>query len=66
MTIDQLKRALVEVRGICVDTLCVDCPFRKKNEYTGFPVCPLGVATRAFESHYPCQWDIDDWEGDSE
>ncbi|MBR5874524.1 MAG: hypothetical protein IKY90_07330 [Oscillospiraceae bacterium] len=48
-----------------MDTLCVDCPFRKKNEYTGFPVCPLGVATRAFEAHYPCQWEIDDWEEDS-
>lgn len=62
MTIDELKRALVEVRDICEDiNKCIDCPFHKINEYTHLPYCPLCAPGTDFDLHYPYEWDTDDW-----
>lgn len=65
MTVGELKRALVEVKKICSDVLCMDCPFGKRNEYTGFRYCPLETAKRSRESRFPFEWEIDDWKEDS-
>lgn len=40
MTIDELKKALVEVSELCEKTKCVDCPLHYK-EISGVPECPL-------------------------
>lgn len=61
MTIEELKRALVEVKKICSDTLCMDCPFGKRNEHNGFRYCPLETAKRSCNSCLPFEWDIEDW-----
>ncbi len=60
MTIDDLKRALVEVKHECMKhdkpvngVWCVECPFFR-NEYEG---CPIAVE--------PLDWEIDDWEEDA-
>lgn len=53
MTIDELKRALVEVRDICAASW-VDCVER----------CPL-FNHKAFEcpiqNRFPSNWEVDDW-----
>lgn len=48
MTIDELKRALVEVKRICTQEHCHSCPFQT-NAYK----CKLRLL--------PIEWDIDDW-----
>lgn len=40
MTIDELKKALVEVSELCAHTKCVSCPLHYE-EISGIPECPL-------------------------
>lgn len=55
MTIDDLKRALVEVQRICYQQIsCDECPFRAKV----LERCPMG------ESLYPEDWPGYAWEVD--
>lgn len=54
MTIDELKRALVEVRDICrSQTICGGCPFDDETSNS----CPIMFR--------PDEWDVDDWKEDS-
>lgn len=64
-TIDDLKRALVEVREICKKGKCVTCPFRKVEEETGIPRCPLYEDEYGMAVQFPICWDIEDWKEDS-
>ena len=70
MTIEELKRALVEVRQICEKTEdCIHCPFHT-DEFLGyggrlFGSCPLAVEVD-YQPGNPENWDIDDWKEDSE
>lgn len=52
MEVAELKRALVEIRSICVRERCRSCPFR-----TNAFKCKLRFM--------PIDWDIDDFEEDS-
>lgn len=55
MTIDEIKRALVEVRDICKHrTQCGGCPFDNEKSNS----CPI--------MDRPDEWDIDDWKDDEE
>lgn len=61
MTIDELKRALVEVRKICRNNLsCWNCGFRK-----GYDSCPLARIDNAGNPFMPEDWEFDGWEEDS-
>ena len=40
MTIDELKKALVEVSELCAHTKCVACPLHYEG-ISGIPECPL-------------------------
>ena len=40
MTIDEMKKALVEVSELCAHTKCVACPLHYE-EISGIPECPL-------------------------
>ena len=52
--IDELKRALVEVREMCLNrTFCDGCPF--KNERINF--CPI--------QNRPDEWDVDNFKEDT-
>ena len=60
MTIDDLKRALVEVRSECMKhstpvngEWCTECPFFS-DEYAG---CPINTE--------PMDWLVDDWKEDA-
>lgn len=54
MTIDDLKRALVEVRDMCLNrTFCDGCPF--EDERSNF--CPI--------QNRPDEWGIDDFKEES-
>ena len=57
MTIDELKRALMEVREICdAHPYCSQkCPFYMQLS----DCCPMKF------KNYPENWDIDDWKEDS-
>ena len=48
MTIDELKRALVEVKRICTQEHCYSCPFKISTNKCGLRLLPI-------------EWDIDDW-----
>jgi hypothetical protein len=69
MTIDELKRALVEVQAICEKTEeCIDCQLHTE-EFIGyrgkrFGCCPLQVQVD-YEPGFPENWAIDDWKEDS-
>lgn len=65
MTIDDIKRALVEVKELCANGCCVKCPISKMNEYTGIPFCPLNETEDGFDIRSPYDWDVDDWKEDS-
>ena len=65
MTIDDLKRALVEVRDICMNACCSKCPIAKMNENTGIPFCPLNETEDGFDIRSPMDWDIDEWMEDT-
>lgn len=53
MTIEAIKRALVEVKSICIHEHCRSCPFQT-NAYK----CKLGGL--------PIDWDVDDWKEDAD
>ena len=54
-TIDDLKRAMVEVKKICQQrTQCDGCPFDRPCAST----CPM--------NYLPCDWMIDDWKEHTE
>lgn len=63
MTIDELKRALVEVRDMCRKTKCIKCPLRKTEEV---PYCPLHEDEYGIIFEYPAAWDIDDWKEEAQ
>jgi hypothetical protein len=50
MSIEDIKRAMVEVKNICDHHECYECPFRKDNSGK----CRLNL--------YPLHWETDDWE----
>ena len=55
MMIEELKRALVEVKGICLkNDVCHGCLF-----YDTTYGCPFEMAL------YPAFWAVDDWKEDS-
>lgn len=49
MSIDDIKRALIEVKNFCEHNQCYKCPFSR----VGRDVCRL--------SRNPLNWAIDDW-----
>ena len=62
MTIEKLKRALVEVKRMCAErTFCDDCPFGE--DYTDRHICKL--SPKLYSSMLPCKWDVDDWKEES-
>lgn len=61
MTIEELKRALVEVKKICTDSNCCDCPFGY-DAGVGCVVCRLSNDEE--EMWLPLAWDVDDWKGE--
>ena len=65
MTIEELKRALVEVKELCKKGKCVTCPFHKTEEYSSIPYCPLYEDEYGEVVQFPIMWDIDDWKEDS-
>lgn len=60
-TIADLKRALVEVREICKETNCINCPFHKMDE-ANIPYCPMHEDDDGISIHQPAFWVVDDWE----
>lgn len=61
MTIDDLKRALVEVRNMCRTKIsCYDCDLRK-----GYDTCQLGRVDNAGNPFMPEDWEFDGWEEDA-
>lgn len=60
MTIEELKRALVEVKEICQTHKCSKCPLYKTNGI----YCPL-IEGEDGVLDCPGEWDIDDWKEDS-
>lgn len=54
-TIDDLKRALVEVRDICAASWvdCVKCPLFNQNAFE----CPI-------QNRFPSNWEVDHWKED--
>lgn len=60
MTIDDLKRALVEVKRMCTDRDdCYGCPFEL--DMTHMHICKLSPQ---LYSAIPEKWPIDDWKED--
>lgn len=68
MTIEELKRALVEVRERCEAAEdCFSCPFSQKwQRWDGRVLagCPFQV-TVDYEAGTPKDWSIDDWKEDA-
>ena len=59
MTIEELKRVLVEVKEICLGSeRCCDCPFRYDTD-DGRVMCRLSDDENVMFT--PLCWDIDDW-----
>lgn len=56
MTIEDIKRALVEVSELCMNNKCSSCPFAKRDDANA-TYCPL--------TYLPSDWDVDDFEEDS-
>jgi hypothetical protein len=65
MTIDELKRALVEVSELCANVKCSSCPLAKRDE-ANVPYCPLIENEDGIRHDYPYEWDVDDWKEDSD
>lgn len=63
MTIDELKRALVEVSKICLYSSCCDCPFRDDTD-DGRVLCRLSDDEN--EMFVPLCWSVGDWEEESD
>lgn len=64
MTIEELKRALVEVSELCGKLKCSSCPLAKR-DYANVPYCPLIESEDGIRFDYPDEWEIDDWKEDS-
>lgn len=61
MTIDELKRALVEVKRLCTErSSCDGCPFER--DMKKIHLCKIAPTV---ESAIPEKWPIDDWKEDS-
>lgn len=59
MTIEELKRALVEIRDICKQhQYCIGCPFKRGGRDCFFD-------RRAGRAFLPDEWQFDDWKEDS-
>ena len=65
MTIDELKRALVEVSDLCGNLKCSSCPLAKRDD-ANVPYCPMHETEDGVDIHLPSEWDVDDWKEDSE
>lgn len=65
MTIDDLKRALVEVKELCAKEDCISCPFHKTDE-VGVPYCPMHEDDDGITIHQPAFWVVGDWEDDDD
>ena len=64
LTIDDIKRVLVEVKKICTDSDCSNCPFSSKDTtITGVVMCRL--SDDEHEMFTPLCWEVDDWKEDS-
>lgn len=64
-TIPDLKRALVEVKRICMDSACCNCPFANKDTTkTGVVMCRL--SDDEYEMSTPLCWEVDDWKEDAQ
>lgn len=63
-TIPDLKRALVEVKKICDNNRCVNCPFHKTDE-ANIPYCPMHEDDDGISIHQPAFWVIGDYEEDA-
>ena len=63
MSIEDLKRALVEVKKICTDSNCCDCPFARQYDS---PACCVvcRLSDDEYEMFTPLCWDVDDWKED--
>ena len=62
MSIEDLKRALVEVKRLCAEReYCYDCPFGK--DYSDRHICCLSPQ---LYTPTPENWPIDDWKEDSD
>lgn len=62
MTIDELKRALVEVRDICAERReCYGCPF--EIDLPDRHICRL--SPKLYTGILPEYWELDDWKEDS-
>ena len=64
LTISDLKRALVEVKELCVRTECNACPLHKTEKGTIILYCPLYMNMDYEVVMFPFMWDIDDWKED--
>jgi len=53
----------VEVKKICDNNRCVNCPFRKMDE-VGLPYCPMHEDDDGNDIHQPAFWVVDDYEED--
>ena len=67
MTLDELKRALVEVRDICRSHLsCVGCPFGDGTRIKDYFHCPIKHVDKETNNRfYPEEWSVDCWKEDS-
>ena len=64
MTIEELKRALVEVSELCMNIKCSSCPLAKRDD-ANVAYCPLCETEDGYEINMPDEWDVDDWKEDS-
>jgi hypothetical protein len=64
MTIDELKRALVEVSELCANVKCSSCPLAKRDD-ANVPYCTLIENEDGIRHDYPREWEVDDWKEDS-
>lgn len=62
-SIVDLKRALVEVKELCGNIRCKDCPFHKTDE-ANIPYCPMHEDEEGTNINHPEDWIIDDWKED--
>lgn len=65
MTIEEIKRALVEVKELCIENHCEGCPLHKTDE-TGIPYCPMHEDDDGISVSQPAFWVVGDWEEDDD
>ena len=65
MTVEELKRALVEVSELCANIKCSSCPIAKRDD-ANVPYCPLTETEDGININMPDEWDVDDWREDAE